>query len=94
MVVVSHQSLHRDLGGAAALVTEVNNDGHADARRAYEASQYLASIVGSSEDAIVGKTLEGMVTAWNSAAETMFGYQAGEMIGQLYRPAAAGGSDR
>jgi two-component system sensor kinase FixL len=81
VVVVSHQSLHRDPGGAAALVTEVNND-VTDARRAYEASQYLASIVGSSEDAIVGKTLEGMVTAWNSAAETMFGYQAGEMIGQ------------
>ncbi len=81
MVVVSHQSLHRDSGGAAALVTEVNND-VTDARRAYEASQYLASIVGSSEDAIVGKTLEGVVTAWNSAAEAMFGYQAGEMIGQ------------
>ena len=73
VVVVSHQSLHRDPDGAAALVTEVNND-ITEARRAYEASQYLASIVGSSEDAIVGKTLEGVVTAWNSAAETMFGY--------------------
>jgi two-component system, LuxR family, sensor kinase FixL len=80
VVVVSHQSLHRDAAGAPSLVTEVNND-ITDAHRGYEARQYLASIVDSSEDAIVGKTLDGVVTTWNGAAEAMFGYRAEEMIG-------------
>ena len=81
VIVVSHQSLHRDHAGAPSLVTEVNND-VTEARRGDAARQYLAAIVESSEDAIVGKTLEGVVTAWNSAAEHMFGYRAEEMIGQ------------
>jgi len=52
---------------------------------AEEAQARLAAIVTSSADAIVGKTLDGIVTSWNEAAESMFGYSASEMIGQPIR---------
>ncbi len=46
-----------------------------------EAQAKLAAIVESSDDGIVGKTLEGVVTSWNQGAERIFGYSAQEMLG-------------
>ena len=50
-------------------------------RQAEAISAYLASIVQSCDDAIIGETLEGIVVSWNAGAERMYGYSANEMIG-------------
>jgi PAS domain S-box-containing protein len=51
-------------------------------KQAQTARAYLAAIVESSEDAVIGKNLDGEILTWNSAAERMYGYQAEEVKGR------------
>jgi PAS domain S-box-containing protein len=51
-------------------------------KRTEAAVARLAAIVQSSDDAIIGKNLDGIVTSWNAGAEKIFGYSAEEMVGQ------------
>ena len=68
--------------GIAAMTALTLATGVSEQRRAKATSAYLADLVDSSDDAIIGKTLEGTVASWNRGAERIFGYTAEEFLGQ------------
>jgi PAS domain S-box-containing protein len=81
VVVASRWSLQRDELGRPGAILETNND-ITDRKQAEEAQLRLGAIVASSDDAIISKTLEGVITSWNAGAERIFGYAAEEAVGR------------
>ena len=62
--------------GLAVFATNITERKRAEAERAQ-----LAAIVQSSDDAIIGETLDGIILSWNQGAVRMYGYTAEEIVG-------------
>lgn len=66
-----------ELTGAANTLIDITEQKNAESKQGM-----LASIIESSEDAIVSKTLDGIITSWNNSAQRLFGYTEEEIIGK------------
>jgi diguanylate cyclase (GGDEF)-like protein/PAS domain S-box-containing protein len=79
-VSVSISPIHDSMGrvvGASKIARDIS-----ERIRLETTATVYEAIVQSSDDAIIGKTLDGIITSWNQAAEVMFGYTAAEIVGQ------------
>jgi len=81
LTVLSRWVLASDPETNTESIMEANID-ITQAKEADRANSLLAAIVGSSDDAIISKRLDGVINSWNKAAERIFGYTAEEAVGQ------------
>ena len=72
---------HIDTGDVLLVITAVRDV--ASRHRAVEAAQLINAVVEYSNDAIIGSTLEGLITSWNPAAERLYGYSRREVLGRF-----------
>jgi PAS domain S-box-containing protein len=79
--VVYNATVYRDGAGEVAGVFAAARD-ITERRKADEERSRLAAIIDSSEDAIIGKSLEGTILSWNFGAEKVYGYTAAEAVGR------------
>jgi len=75
--VTSHTLSFGGRPAALVLVQDIS-----ERKRAEDEHAHLAAIVESSQDAIIGKTLGGIITSWNRGAEQLYGYPSTEAVGQ------------
>jgi PAS domain S-box-containing protein len=86
---------HTDTEDGPLVIAAVRDiTGRKKTEEAHQQSEHLAAIVEHSDDAISGKTFNGIITSWNPAAERMYGYSADEITGKsidlLSAPGQAG----
>ena len=74
--------------GISKVARDISERKHAEQQRAR-----LAAIVDSSDDAIIGLTVDNVITSWNRGADRLFGYTAEEVVGQSFSLLVLPGSD-